>query len=63
MFRDSAHAFCQQELMPTILKVCACVYLCLCVCVLMPTILQANRNEHFDVGLMRKMGEQVGRGL
>lgn len=38
MFRDSAHAFCQQELQPTILK--------------------ANRNEHFDAGLMKKMGEQ-----
>ena len=25
MFRDSAHAFCQQELQPTILKVPPCV--------------------------------------
>jgi glutaryl-CoA dehydrogenase len=68
MFRDSAHAFCQQELQPTILKVRTRIafgtggppprqaagssrsHL--------TPLLQANRNEHFDAGLMKKMGEQ-----
>ncbi len=55
MFRDSAHAFCQQELQPTILKVrrpfAGMKRFLICRS-------QANRNEHFDAGLMKKMGEQ-----
>ncbi len=80
MFRDSAHAFCQQELQPTILKVMKRVLGCKLKPLeetlnqwhyLLPNPLtqplstlnskpqpQANRNEHFDAGLMKKMGEQ-----
>jgi hypothetical protein len=59
MFRDSAHAFCQQELQPTILKVSSCAACPFRRQTLNPfCFLQANRNEHFDAGLMKKMGEQ-----
>ncbi len=62
MFRDSAHAFCQQELQPTILKVRnpkgnrMAVLFPRHICRLSRRgALQANRNEHFDAGLMKKM--------
>lgn len=37
MIRDSAHAYCQEKLMPR--------------------VLEANRNEHFDVAIMKELGE------